>query len=116
MSSKFITTIKLMQKEDGKYKPKQFKSAEFLPGTVLEDATSLQIELEAAVKTNDMENIKPVIRKAYDFIGETVFEGQFTGEEYLNGMDAREVMKVTQQILLSVTAGYDSVYAEHKKK
>lgn len=106
-----------MKKDDkGKYKSEQFKSAEFLPGSVLEDATQLQLELEQATQTNDMEEIRPVLRKAYDFIGEVVFEGQFTGEEYLNGMDAREVLKVTQEILMSVTAGYDSVYAAQKKK
>lgn len=117
MTSKFQTTIKLMRKnEEGKYKPVSYKSAEFLPGSVLEDATKLQIELEEAVKTNDMEEIRPVMHEAYAFIGDTVFEGQFTGEDYLNGMDAREVMKVTQEILMSVTAGYDSVYAKQKKK
>ena len=52
----------------------------------------------------------------YAFIGDSIFEGQFSGEEYLNGLDAREVMTVTRDILASVTSGHDSVYADHKKK
>ena len=117
MASKFQQTIKLMKKnEDNKYKSVQFKSAEFLPGSVMEDATALQVEFEQAAETNDLEVLKPVLRKCYDFIGDVVFEGQFTGQEYIDGMDAREVLKITGEILSSVTRGYDSVYAEQKKK
>jgi hypothetical protein len=115
--SKYQTTIKLMQKnKDGKYKSVQFKSAEFLPGSVMEEATSLQTRLQEAIKTNDMEEIRPVMHECYAFIGNVIFEGQFTGEDYMNGMDAREVLKITGQLLNSVTAGYDDVYAEQKKK
>ncbi|MDT2832248.1 hypothetical protein P7H62_14755 [Vagococcus carniphilus] len=117
MVSKFQQTIKLMKKnEEGKYKPTQFKSAEFLPGSVMEDANTLLLELNQAIRTNDMDEIRPVLRKAYDLIADVIFEGQFTGQEYLDGMDAREVMTITQNMLQSVTAGYDSVYAEQKKK
>lgn len=106
-----------MQKnKDGKYKSVQFKSAEFLPGSVMEEATSLQTRLQEAIKTNDMEEIRPVMHECYAFIGNVIFEGQFTGEDYMNGMDAREVLKITGQLLNSVTAGYDDVYAEQKKK
>lgn len=117
MTSKFQQTIKLMKKnEDNKYKPVQFKSAEFLPGTVMEDANTLLLELQEVIQTNDMDEIKPVLRKVYEFIADVMFEGQFTGQEYLNGMDAREVMTISQNMLQSVTAGYDVVYAEQKKK
>ena len=115
MASKFQQTIKLMQKDaDGKYKTKQFKSAEFLPGTVMEDATSLQYKMQDA--TGDVEELRPVLRECYDFIGNVIFEGQFTGQEYVDGMDAREVMNMTFKLLQSVTAGYDNVYADQKKK
>lgn len=117
MTSKFQQTIKLMKKnEDGKYKAASFKSAEFLPGNVMDDAMALQIKLEEATKTNDMEEVRPVMRECYEFIGDVIFEGQFTGEEYMNGMDAREVLKITGQLLASVTSGHDLVYADQKKK
>lgn len=58
MASKLQTTIKLYLKdEEGNFTTKQFKSAEMLPGSVMEDATELQVELEEIVKTNDMEEI-----------------------------------------------------------
>lgn len=116
MASKFVKKIKLMKKVDGKYEAKQYSSAEFLPGQVLEEAIDLQFELEDAAKNNDKEDLKVTMRKIYDFIGDSVYEGQFTGEEYLNGLDAREVMSLTRDILMSVTAGYDSVYENQKKK
>jgi hypothetical protein len=117
MASKLQTTIKLnFKNEEGKYQKKQFKSAEILPGSVMEDATQLQVELEESTKTNDMEEIRPVLRKCYDFIADVIFEGQFTGQDYLNGMDAREILKMTGQLLGSVTQGYDAIYAEQKKK
>ena len=53
MASKLQTTIKLYLKdEEGNFTTKQFKSAEMLPGSVMEDATELQVELEEIVKTN----------------------------------------------------------------
>lgn len=100
MASKLQTTIKLYLKdEEGNFTSKQFKSAEMLPGSVMEDATELQVELEEIVKTNDMEEIRPVLRKCYDFIAKVIFEGQFTGQEFLDGMDAREILKITGQLL-----------------
>ncbi|MFR1396659.1 MAG: hypothetical protein ACLSSY_14600 [Enterococcus faecalis] len=58
----------------------------------MEDATELQVELEEIVKTNDMEEIRPVLRKR-DFIAKCYFEGQFT-LRFLDGMDARN-LKIT---------------------
>lgn len=117
MTSKLQTTIKLnFKKAKGGYEKKQFKSADILPGSVMEDATALQVELEESTQTNDMEEIRPVLRKCYDFIAEVIFEGQFTGQEYLDGMDAREILKMTGQLLASVSVGYDAAYAETKKK
>lgn len=117
MASKLQTTIKLYLKdEEGNFTTKQFESAEMLPGSVMEDATELQVELEEIVKTNDMEEIRPVLRKCYDFIAKVIFEGQFTGQEFLDGMDAREILKITGQLLGSVSSGYDAVYSDQKKK
>ena len=43
MASKLQTTIKLYLKdEEGNFTSKQFKSAEMLPGSVMEDATELR--------------------------------------------------------------------------
>ncbi len=48
--SKYQTTIKLMKKnEDGKYKQVQFKSAEFLPGPVVEEAAEVMEVMQNAV-------------------------------------------------------------------
>ncbi|HDV6603465.1 TPA: hypothetical protein RJW77_003284, partial [Enterococcus faecalis] len=52
MASKFQQKIKLMIKDGSKYTTKQFTSAEFLPGSVMDTGTDLQIRLEEATKTN----------------------------------------------------------------
>lgn len=117
MVNKLQTTIKLNFKESkGGYETKQFKSAEMLPGSVMEDAMALQVELEESTQTSDMEEIRPVLRKCYDFIATVIFEEQFTGQDYLDGMDAREILKMTGQLLKSVSIGYDTAYADMKKK
>ncbi|EGO5823245.1 phage tail assembly chaperone G [Enterococcus faecalis] len=116
MGSKFQQKIKLMIKDGSKYTTKQFTSAEFLPGSVMDTGTDLQIRLEEATKTNDMEAIRPILRECYDFIADVIFEKQFTGQEYIDGMDARELLKITGQLLGSVTSGYDAIYSEQKKK
>ena len=42
MASKFQQKIKLMIKDGSKYTTKQFMSAEFLPGSVMDTGTDLQ--------------------------------------------------------------------------
>lgn len=116
MASKFQQKIKLMIKDGDKYTCKQFTSAEFLPGSVMDAGTDLQIKLEEATKTNDMEVIRPILRECYDLISNVIFEGQFTGQEYVDGLDAREVLKITGQLLGSITSGYDAIYSDQKKK
>lgn len=87
----------------------------FYHGSVMDTGTDLQIRLEEATKTNDMEAIRPILRECYDFIADVIFEKQFTGQEYIDGMDARELLKITAQLLGSVTSGYDAIYSEQKK-
>lgn len=112
--SKFQTTIKLTQKnEEGKYEHKQYKSAEFLPGSVMEDAAEIQ---DTMSKAEDAEGVKDALREAYDFVADTIFEEQFTGAEFRDGLDAREIAKVVGQVLKSVTSGYDETYVKTKKK
>lgn len=112
--SKYQTTIKLMQKnEDGKYKPIQFKSAEFLPGPVVEEAAGIMEVLSNAVGG---EETTKVLGVAYAFIADTLFEGQFTGEDFRQGIDAREIAPLTGKLLKSVTAGFDETYNDTKKK
>lgn len=112
--SKYQTTIKLMQKNDeGKYKPVQFKSAEFLPGPVVEEAAGiLQIVSEAVGGKATTE----ALSQAYAFIADVLFEGQFTGEDFRQGIDAREIAPLTGKLLKSVTAGFDETYTDTKKK
>lgn len=111
--SKYQTTIKLMKKTDGKYKSVQFKSAEFLPGPVVEEAANIMEVLADAVGG---EETTKALSKAYDFVANVLFEGQFTGEDYRQGIDAREIAPLTGQLLKSVTAGFDNTYDETKKK
>lgn len=112
--SKYQTTIKLMQKNDeGKLKQVQFKSAEFLPGPVVEEAASIMEVLANAVGG---EGTTKALGQAYAFIGDVLFEGQFTGDEFRLGVDAREIASLTGKLLKSVTAGFDETYNENKKK
>lgn len=103
----------MKQNEEGKYKTVQFKSAEFLPGPVVEDAAGVMEVLANAVGG---EETSEALSKSYDFIADVLFEGQFTGEEYRQGIDAREIASLTGKLLKSVTAGFDETYAETKKK
>lgn len=115
--SKFQTTIKLVQKNDeGNYDTKQYKSAEFLPGSVMEDATDIQEKLSKASQAEDADGVKEALKEMYEFVADTIFEGQFTGEEFRAGIDAREIAKIAGQILRSVTSGYDETYVNTKKK
>ncbi|HFJ5762689.1 TPA: hypothetical protein ACGU53_001861 [Enterococcus faecium] len=112
--SKYQTTIKLTKKdEEGKYEQVHFKSAEFLPGTVVEDAAGVMEEMQTAT---DKQSVKKALSRAYSFIADTLFEGQFTGEDYCKGIDAREIASLTGKLLKSVTAGFDETYTETKKK
>ena len=111
--SKYQTTIKLMKKnEDGKYKQVQFKSAEFLPGPVVEEAAEVMEVMQNAV---DKKSVSEALSRAYSFIADTLFEGQFTGEDYCQGIDAREIAPLTGKLLKSVTAGFEETYTETKK-
>lgn len=112
--SKYQTTIKLMRKNDeGKYKPVQFKSAEFLPGPVVEEAAGIMEILADAVGG---EATTKALGQDYAFIGDVLFEGQFTGEDFRQGIDAREIALLTGKLLKSVTAGFDETYTDTKKK
>lgn len=112
--SKYQTTIKLMKKnEDGKYKQLQFKSAEFLPGPVVEEAAEVMEGMQNAV---DGKSVSEALSRAYSFIADILFEGQFAGEDYRQGIDAREIAPLTGKLLKSVTAGFDETYTETKKK
>lgn len=112
--AKYQTTIKLMRlTEEGKYKEVQFKSAEFLPGPVVEEAAGVMEILANAVGG---EETTKALGKSYEFIANVLFEGQFTGEEYRQGIDAREIAPLTGKLLKSVTAGFDETYSKTKKK
>lgn len=114
MASKFTTKIKLRQKdEEGKYGLKQYTSAEFLPGSVMVDAAEVQAKM---VEANSADAIREALNDTYEFIASVLFEGQFTAEEYRDGLDAREISKITGKLLMSVTAGYDKTYSDSKKK
>lgn len=64
----------------------------------------------------DKQSVKKALSRAYSFIADTLFEGQFTGEDYCKGIDAREIASLTGKLLKSVTAGFDETYTETKKK
>lgn len=113
MANKLQTTIKIKIKEGKEYKTKQFTSADFLPGSVLEDATDL---LERMSESETTDDVKKALSDCYDFIGKVVFEEQFTGKEYRDGIDAREIAPLTGKILRSISQGHDAVYSEQKKK
>ena len=94
MASKVQVQITLMLKdEEGKRKPKRFKSAEWLDAEV-----------------------KEALNGCYAFIADVIFEGQFTAEQYRSGIDAREIAPLTGKFLRSVTQGYDNTYSDTKKK
>ena len=113
MANKLQTTIKLKMKEGKRYQSKQFTSAEYLPGSVAKEATKVLTKMSNAETTEDVINS---LDACVDFIAKVIFEGQFTGKEYEDGMDSREITEITGKLMRSVSQGYDSVYSEQKKK
>ena len=114
MASKLQVQITLMLKdEDGKRKPKKFKSAEWLDADAMDDALDVMTALEEA---DGREEMKEALKDCYTFVANVIFEGQFTAEDYRNGIDAREIAPLTGKFLRSVTQGYDNTYTDTKKK
>lgn len=114
MASKLQVQITLMMKdEEGKRKAKRFKSAEWLDGDVLDKALDVLDTLDEA---DDRETVKEALQTCYEFIADVIFEGQFTAEQYRNGLDAREIATLTGKFIRSITQGYDNTYADTKKK
>lgn len=114
MASKLQVQITLMLKdEEGKRKPKRFKSAEWLDADAMDTALDVMETLDEA---DSRETVKKALQSCYAFIADVIFEGQFTAEEYRNGIDAREIAPLTGKFIRSVTQGYDNTYADTKKK
>ena len=114
MASKLQVQITLMLKdEDGKRKPKKFKSAEWLDADAMDDALDVMTALEEA---DGREEMKEALKDCYTFVANVIFEGQFTADDYRNGIDAREIAPLTGKFLRSVTQGYDNTYTDTKKK
>lgn len=115
MASKLQVQITLMLKdEDGKRKPKKFKSAEWLDADAMDNALDVMEDLEQSA--GDREEMKEALKKCYTFVADVIFEGQFTADDYRNGIDAREIAPLTGKFLRSVTQGYDNTYTDTKKK
>lgn len=116
MASKLQVQITLMLKdEDGKRKPKKFKSAEWLDADAMDNALDVMEALEEASETG-REEMKEALKDCYTFVADVIFEGQFTADDYRNGIDAREIAPLTGKFLRSVTQGYDNTYTDTKKK
>ncbi|MGX7132348.1 phage tail assembly chaperone G [Enterococcus massiliensis] len=114
MASKLQVQITLMLKDDeGKRKPQRFKSAEWLEADAMDDALDIMSTLEDA---EDRKEVKAALQECYTFVANVIFEGQFTAEQYRDGIDAREIAPLTGKFLRSVTQGYDNTYVDTKKK
>lgn len=114
MASKLQVQITLMLKdEDGTRKATKYKSAEWLDADAMDQALDV---MEALENADGREEMKDALQGCYAFISETIFEGQFTAEQYRNGIDAREIAPLTGKFLRSVTQGYDNTYTDTKKK
>lgn len=114
MASKLQVKITLMLKDnEGKRQSKNFKSAEWLDGDVLDKALEV---LEILDNADDRKSVKDALQVCYEFIADVIFEGQFTAEQYRNGIDAREIATLTGKFIRSITQGYDNTYVDTKKK
>ncbi|XWP53354.1 hypothetical protein QMZ07_03860 [Enterococcus faecalis] len=82
----------------------------------MDTGTDLQIRLEEITKASRMEAIRPILRECYDLTADVIFEKQFTGQEYIDGIDVYLYLEGTGLLLGSVTSGYDAIYSEQKKK
>ena len=61
-----------------------------------------------------MEAIRPILRECYDFIADVIFENSLLDKNILT-VWMLELLKITAQLLGSVTSGYDAIYSEQKK-
>lgn len=103
----------MLKDEDGKRKPQRFKSAEWLDADAMDDALDVMSALE---ESSGREEMKEALQDCYTFVADVIFDGQFTAEQYRNGIDAREIAPLTGKFLRSVTQGYDNTYTDTKKK
>lgn len=114
MASKLQVQITLMLKnDDGKRTAHRFKSAEWLDADAMDNALDV---LETLEQADGREEVKEALKGCYSFIADVIFEGQFTAEQYRNGIDAREIAPLSGKFLRSVTQGYDNTYSDTKKK
>ena len=103
----------MLKDDEGNRKPKRFKSAEWLGADTMDAALDVMEKLE---QSDGRKEVKESLNACYEFISDVIFEGQFTAEEYRNGIDAREIAPLTGKFLRSVTQGYENTYSETKKK
>ncbi len=75
----------------------QHYSIGFIKGRVLMEALKIQSEMEAGELTDAL-----FFEKLVDFVTDTVFQGQFTTDDLLDGVQSNELMDTLQRIFLEV--------------
>lgn len=99
MASKNGTKIELItayNEEKDEFTKKTY-TVGYIKGRVLMEALKIQSEMEAGELTDAL-----FFEELVDFVTNTVFQGQFTTDELLDGVQSSELMDTLQRIFLEV--------------
>lgn len=91
-----ITLITAYNEEKEEFTTKTY-SVGFIKGRVLMEALKIQSEMEAGELTDAL-----FFEKLVDFVTDTVFQGQFSTDDLLDGIQSSELMDTLQRIFLEV--------------
>ncbi|HAA4891961.1 TPA_asm: hypothetical protein GEV19_02860 [Listeria monocytogenes] len=111
MANKNGTKIELItdyNEEKDEYTTKTY-TVGFIKGRVLMEALKIQSEMEAGELTDAL-----FFEKLVDFVTDTVFQGQFTTDDLLDGIRSSELMDTLQRIFLE-TMGIDKSQVNDEK-
>ncbi|EHQ5231665.1 phage tail assembly chaperone G [Listeria monocytogenes] len=103
-----ITLITAYNEEKEEFTTKTY-SVGFIKGRVLMEALKIQSEMEANELTDAL-----FFEKLVDFVTDTVFQGQFTTDQLLDGIRSSELMDTLQRIFLE-TMGIDKSQVKDEK-
>lgn len=103
-----IELITNYNEETGEFTKKEY-TVGYVKGRVLMEALKIQSEMEAGELTDAL-----FFEKLVNFVANTVFQGQFTTDDLLDGIKSNELMDTLQGIFLE-TMGIDKSQVTDEK-
>lgn len=96
-----MTVNKFIELQDEKGNVQKYQAPAFIKGSVARKGFNLGKEFQKLEKDGD-EFDDNLLDKLYGFIANDLYGGQFTAEQFEDGIDAREVLSVAMEQLGSI--------------